>query len=81
MKRKKTGNNTVKPLLLCLMAILFVFAELNAASGADNLVIILDGSGSMWGQSDGKAKIRIARDVLSEIIQGLPLNLHVGLVA
>lgn len=72
--------NGIKPLLFLLLAGL-LFTQMHAAAGADNLIVILDGSGSMWGKLEGKAKIQIAREVLSEIIQALPLNLHVGLVA
>lgn len=46
-----------------------------------NLVCILDASGSMWGQIDGKAKIEIAKETLANLIQGLPDSLLVGLVA
>jgi len=30
---------------------------------------VLDGSGSMWGQIDGKTKIEIARDVIGDMVQ------------
>ena len=46
-----------------------------------NLIFILDASGSMWGQVEGTAKIVIAKEVLSDLIRGLPDNTIVGLVA
>ena len=46
-----------------------------------NLVFILDASGSMWGQVEGKAKIVIAKEVLAGLIEELPDGLNVGLVA
>ena len=46
-----------------------------------NLVFILDASGSMWGQVEGRAKIAIAKEVLTGLIRDLPDGLHVGLVA
>ena len=46
-----------------------------------NLMFILDASGSMWGQVEGKAKIAIAKEVLVGLIKDLPDDLHVGLVA
>ena len=46
-----------------------------------NLVFILDASGSMWGQVEGKAKIDIAKEVLAGLIMDLPEGLNVGLVA
>jgi len=42
-------------------------------------VLILDASGSMWGQIEGQAKISIAKEVLKELINGLPVDLQVGL--
>lgn len=46
-----------------------------------NMMFILDASGSMWGQVEGKAKIAIAKEVLVELIEDLPDGLNVGLVA
>lgn len=51
------------------------------ASGASDLVLILDASGSMWGQIEGENKIVIAREVLGSVIDGLPDDQRVGLVA
>jgi Ca-activated chloride channel family protein len=53
---------------------------LNTQGDADNpMVLVLDASGSMWGQIEGKAKIVIAKEVLNELIDGLPADLQVGL--
>lgn len=49
--------------------------------GGGNLVFILDASGSMWGQVEGKTKIEIAKEVLTGLIQELPAQVNVGLVA
>lgn len=46
-----------------------------------NLIFILDASGSMWGQIEGTPKIAIAKEVLTGLIQDLPEDTHVGLVA
>ncbi|MHB8789945.1 MAG: VWA domain-containing protein [Desulfobulbaceae bacterium] len=43
------------------------------------MVLVLDASGSMWGQIGGTAKIVIAKEVLNELIDGLPADLQVGL--
>jgi hypothetical protein len=53
------------------------------AQEADNpttILLILDSSGSMWGQIDGVAKIQIAKQTLSTIITDLPDNAEVGLI-
>jgi hypothetical protein len=44
-----------------------------------SIEIIMDASNSMWGQIAGEAKITIARKVLTQIINGLPETMHVGL--
>jgi hypothetical protein len=54
--------------------------EKNAEKEAPKSVeIIMDASNSMWGQIAGEAKITIARKVLTQIINGLPETMHVGL--
>ncbi|MFA9454980.1 MAG: VWA domain-containing protein, partial [Candidatus Aminicenantaceae bacterium] len=46
---------------------------------AKNVELILDASNSMWGQIQGTAKIAIAKEVLKQIIEGLPDEMNVGL--
>jgi len=46
---------------------------------AKNVELILDCSNSMWGQIGKEAKIIIARNVLGQIINGLPEKMNVGL--
>jgi Ca-activated chloride channel homolog len=52
-----------------------------AAGHADaaRMVLVLDASGSMWGQIAGRAKIEIAKEVLTELIDQIPPNFHTGL--
>ncbi|MBW2605938.1 MAG: VWA domain-containing protein, partial [Deltaproteobacteria bacterium] len=52
-----------------------------AAASSGNLMFILDASGSMWGQVQGKAKITIAKEVLTDLIGNLSDDAVVGLVA
>ncbi|WP_164661278.1 VWA domain-containing protein [Tropicibacter sp. Alg240-R139] len=42
-------------------------------------ILVLDGSGSMWGQIDGTAKITIAQDVVQELLTTLPAEQALGL--
>ncbi|MBW1712925.1 MAG: VWA domain-containing protein [Deltaproteobacteria bacterium] len=53
----------------------------NAGGPSANIELILDASGSMWGQVEGRAKIQIAKEVLADLIQGLPDKVRVGLMA
>ena len=45
------------------------------------IMFILDASGSMWGQIGGQAKIAIAKEVLTDLINDLPADSYAGLVA
>ncbi len=66
-------------------------AELQTASQAGSspekmgdevrTVLVLDASGSMWGQIEGQAKIVIAKEVMTDLINNLPDNSYAGLVA
>ena len=58
---------------LCVMA--------GSAQAADRAIIVLDGSGSMWGQIDGKPKLEIARETLKSVLPTLPGDLELGLMA
>ena len=46
-----------------------------------NMLFILDGSNSMWGQVEGKAKIKTAQDVLADLIADLPKDTKVELIS
>lgn len=45
------------------------------------VMLVLDASGSMWGQIGGEAKIVLARRALAGLVAGLPAGSEVGLVA
>ncbi|MEM8797452.1 MAG: VWA domain-containing protein [Pseudomonadota bacterium] len=53
----------------------------HSEQGKDNAIIVFDASGSMWGQIGGRAKIEIARETLSRVLNGLPPDLQLGLIA
>jgi Ca-activated chloride channel family protein len=44
-------------------------------------VIVLDGSGSMWGQIDGRTKAELAREAVATVLDGLPADRSLGLLA
>jgi Ca-activated chloride channel family protein len=44
-------------------------------------IIVLDASGSMWGQIDGKAKLEIARTALGTVLKDIPPDTELGLIA
>ncbi len=63
------------------LAVLFaVFLPLSAvAQERPNTILVLDGSGSMWGQIDGTAKITIAQDVVQGLLGSIPGDQQLGL--
>ena len=67
--------------VLCTAAIVLLPHTTAAQSSSDNAIIVFDGSGSMWGQIAGKSKIEIARETLSRVVDTLPKDLNLGLVA
>jgi Ca-activated chloride channel family protein len=64
---------------LAIIAALFAFALPAAAS--QRAIIILDASGSMWAQIEGRTRIEIARDTLSQVLAGVPAELELGFMA
>ena len=53
----------------------------NPAAADGRTIIVLDGSGSMWGQIDGKPKLEIAREALAEVLKSIPADTELGLIA
>lgn len=50
-----------------------------AAQEQSRAILVMDGSGSMWGQIDGKAKITIAQEVVAELLPTFPETQALGL--
>ena len=68
--------------LLRTLAGLFVLLLLGLpALAADKAIIILDASGSMWAQIEGKPRIEIARETLKQVLEGVPADLELGFMA
>lgn len=64
--------------LAAAMLVSFIAA---APASADKAMLVLDASGSMWGQIEGKSKIEIARDVVGGLLNGWPAATELGLIA
>lgn len=52
-----------------------------AETAPPRTMLVLDGSGSMWGQIGGRSKIEIARDVIAGLAADAEPGLELGLVA
>jgi len=55
-------------------------ASLAGTAAPTNTLLILDASGSMWGQLEGKTKVEIAKQALNRIVGDLPDGARVGLM-
>lgn len=54
---------------------------LTVAAAAERAIVVFDASGSMWGQIDGKSKLEIARESLGQVLQSVPEERELGLLA
>ena len=48
-------------------------------AGGSDFIIVLDASGSMWGQVENQPKIEIARDVIEDLVKDWDEGIRVGL--
>ncbi|WP_158644588.1 VWA domain-containing protein [Paracoccus jeotgali] len=64
-----------------LATALIVCAGAGAVHAAEDVAIVYDASGSMWGQIDGRSKVEIAREVMADLVNGWEDGTNLGLVA
>ncbi|KAE9626474.1 vWA domain-containing protein [Parasedimentitalea maritima] len=69
----------IRLLLAAVTALFVIVPSESTAQEQSRAILVLDGSGSMWGQIDGTAKISIAQDVVGELLKTLPDNQELGL--
>ncbi|TDP44484.1 vWA domain-containing protein [Zavarzinia compransoris] len=50
-----------------------------AAEARDKAILVLDASGSMWGQIEGKAKWEIAKEAVAQLVTGWDPKIDLGL--
>ncbi len=65
------------------LSVLFLcsFFQTNAQSAtAQNVLFVLDASGSMWQKLEGEFKIATAKTVMQKLVDGLPATTRAGLV-
>ncbi len=72
----RVGVNQLFKALVCSATLVTIPAYAN-----DNVMVVFDGSNSMWGQIDGTAKIEIARDVMNNLLGDWADERNVGLMA
>lgn len=62
-------------------AAILLFFMTTFGFAANKVIIILDASGSMWAQIDGKPKLEIARESLRTVLQSVPADDEIGFMA
>ena len=60
---------------------LLLFFNASVLQAKDSAMIVFDGSGSMWGQIQGKHKIEIAREVMGTLVKDWNEDIDLGLMA
>jgi len=71
----------MRPLLRLFACAIAITVLSLPALAADRAILILDASGSMWAQIDGKARIDIAKETLKAVLSGVPADLELGFMA
>jgi hypothetical protein len=66
-------------ILLAFVTCAFSLPAGAATADFPEVMIILDGSGSMWGKAGGEAKIEASKKVLKELVPSLPEEVRLGL--
>ena len=73
-------RNTVSVSTVFILMSLLLFLISTTTRAEENLLLILDGSGSMWGRVNGQPKIVIAKDVVGKIVAESSGELSMGLM-
>jgi len=68
-------------LLLPVLLAATIAAPATGAAQSRNAILVLDASGSMWGEVDGRPKIEIARETVASVVNTLPEGTRLGLMA
>ncbi len=66
---------------ICFFVFVFASAPVTLFAQEGRVMLVLDGSNSMWGRIDGTEKIVVARKVLNQVLSELPDDMQVGLAA
>ena len=66
---------------LWLLSLFLAVPALAQATDQGRTILVLDASGSMWGQIDGTNKIVIARDAIAQMVDNWDAETEIGLVA
>ncbi len=71
----------MKRAISAIAAVCFTAITAGSAQAVDDVMVVFDGSNSMWGQIDGTAKIEIARDAMESLMGDWTDKTNLGLMA
>ena len=60
---------------------LMTLTQAAVAADREQVMLVLDASGSMWGQIEGRSKVEIARAAVADLVQTWKPDADLGLVA
>ncbi|WP_376695973.1 vWA domain-containing protein [Wenzhouxiangella sp. EGI_FJ10305] len=74
-------NHVRRAVAVFLLTTLLPLTALAEQGQAEKSILVLDASGSMWGQIEGEPKIAIARAVIDDLLDSMPPERSLGLSA
>ena len=80
LKSARACSRFLAAFILALTALTIV-SKPTPAAAQEKVMLILDSSGSMWGQVDGVNKFLIARDVIGTVLKDIGGNVNMGVMA
>jgi Ca-activated chloride channel family protein len=81
MKGRNTEGFVMSIARIAAILLLAFFTSLPALAEGQRVILVLDASGSMWGQVDGRAKIDIAKEIVGKVVGTWKADDELGLVA
>jgi len=63
-----------------ILAVIALFSFSSAYAQEGKTILVLDASGSMWGKVEDGFKIKIAQDVINDLLETLPAEQELGLI-
>lgn len=73
-------EQALKFLSFCVF-VSFVLCAAPVGAEPARTIIVMDGSGSMWGQIEGRPKLEIARETVAQVLSTVPDGQELGLMA
>jgi Ca-activated chloride channel homolog len=69
------------PRFTCIVGVALALSVSSTAWAAERTILVLDVSGSMWGQISGETKMSIAQETLADVLSTIPETIELGFMA